>query len=352
LFCLLAATGSLTLYSALTAGATKPPITLFYKQMIWYCAGFFIMALSFFLDYKILERWAYACYFFCVSLLVLVMFFGKVGGGSKRWLVMGPATIQPSEFMKIAVIIVLARYYAKVVTMEGMSFKELVLPMIFVMIPFVIILKQPDLGTAIMVFMIAASMTLFIKIEKRTLACLATAIGASLPLLWFFVLKPYQIRRILTFLDPDRDPLNTGYHIIQSKIAIGSGMIFGKGVFKGTQNALSFLPEKHTDFIFSVFAEEWGFAGSALLIVVFMMLILWGLNTAYECRDPFGIILAVGVTGMIFWQLFVNLGMVMGLMPVVGVPLPFISYGGSSVISMMICMGILMNISMRRFMLD
>ncbi|MDM8516924.1 rod shape-determining protein RodA [Desulfobacterales bacterium HSG16] len=352
LFCLLAVTGSLTLYSALTAGSANPQIALFYKQMIWYTAGLFIMALAFVLDYKFLERWAYACYFFCVSLLVFVMFFGRVGGGSKRWLVFGPVSIQPSEFMKIAVIIVLAKYFAKVVTMEGMSFKELFLPMILVMIPCVLVLKQPDLGTAIMIFLIAASMTLFIKIEKRTLACLVAASGVSLPLLWFFVLKQYQKQRILTFLDPDRDPLNTGYHIIQSKIAIGSGMIFGKGVFKGTQNALSFLPEQHTDFIFSVFAEEWGFIGSALLVTVFAMLILWGLNIAYECRDTFGIILAVGVTGMIFWQVIINMGMVMGLMPVVGVPLPFISYGGSSVISMMVCMGILMNISMRRFMLD
>ena len=171
------------------------------------------------------------------------------------------------------------------------------------------------------------------------------------PLVWFF-LKGYQKRRILTFLNPDRDPLGAGYHIIQSKIAIGSGMIGGKGFLEGTQNALSFLPEQHTDFIFSVLAEEWGLMGSLLLLCLFLSLIIWGLNIAYRCRDPFGTILAVGVTAMIFWQVFINVGMTMGLMPIVGVTLPFISYGGSSVITTMICIGLLLNISMRRFLYE
>jgi rod shape determining protein RodA len=156
----------------------------------------------------------------------------------------------------------------------------------------------------------------------------------------------------LTFLDPERDPLGAGYHIIQSKIAIGSGMLTGKGYLKGSQNVLEFLPEQHTDFIFSVFAEEWGFIGTAILIFIFLLLIIWALNVAYSCRDPFGAILAVGIASMVFWQVFVNIGMVMGLMPVVGVPLPFISYGGSSIATMMISIGVLINISMRRFMLE
>jgi rod shape determining protein RodA len=146
--------------------------------------------------------------------------------------------------------------------------------------------------------------------------------------------------------------LGTGYHLIQSKIAIGSGMIFGKGFLQGTQKALSFLPEQHTDFIFSVLAEEWGFVGSAVLLLIFLMLIIWGLNVAYRCRDPFGTILSIGITAMIFWQVFINIGMAMGLMPIVGVPLPFISYGGSSIITMMICIGLLINVSMRRFMFE
>jgi len=192
-------------------------------------------------------------------------------------------------------------------------------------------------------------MTVFVKIERRSLLYIIVSCMLTVPLVWFFM-KGYQKNRILTFLNPDRDPLGAGYHIIQSKIAIGSGMFTGKGFLKGTQNALSFLPEQHTDFIFSVLAEEWGLVGCVVLLVIFLMLIIWALNVAHRCRDPFGTILAVGVTAMIFWQVFINIGMAMGLMPVVGVPLPFISYGGSSIITTMICIGLLMNVSMRRFM--
>ena len=202
-----------------------------------------------------------------------------------------------------------------------------------------------------MLLLIAFSITIFVKIERRSLIFLIVSCAGVVPLVWFF-LKAYQKRRILTFLDPDRDPLGAGYHIIQSKIAIGSGMISGKGFLKGTQNALSFLPEEHTDFIFSVLAEEWGFVGSAIVILLFLMLILWGLNIAQSCREPFGTILAVGITSMFFWQAFINIAMTVGLMPVVGVPLPFISYGGSSVLTTSIGIGLLMNISMRRFMLE
>jgi rod shape determining protein RodA len=216
-------------------------------------------------------------------------------------------------------------------------------------IPFLLIVKQPDLGTAMVVALIAGSMTIFVKIERRSLLYFIVSGMLTVPLVWFFM-KGYQKNRILTFLNPDRDPLGAGYHIIQSKIAIGSGMFTGKGFLKGTQNALSFLPEQHTDFIFSVLAEEWGLVGCVVLLVIFLMLIIWALNVAHRCRDPFGTILAVGVTAMIFWQVFINIGMAMGLMPVVGVPLPFISYGGSSIITTMICIGLLMNVSMRRFM--
>jgi rod shape determining protein RodA len=210
---------------------------------------------------------------------------------------------------------------------------------------------QPDLGTAGLLVLIAGSVTVFVKIERRSFACLIASGAVLVPLIWFF-LKEYQKRRILVFLNPDRDPLGAGYHIIQSKIAIGSGMLSGKGYLKGTQNALSFLPEEHTDFIFSVLAEEWGFLGSITLILLFLILIIWGLNVAYGCREPFGTILAVGVTAMIFWQAFINIGMSMGLLPVVGVPLPFVSYGGSSVLTTAIGIGLLLNVSMRRFMLN
>ena len=342
--------GLMTLFSAISSG-TSPQKILYVKQWIWYGAGFCAMGICIFFDYKIMERWAYVIYCAAVSLLVAVFFFGRFGGGSRRWLVFGPLSLQPSEIAKIAVIIVLARYYSRLIKNEGFSIRDLCYPFILTMIPFGLIVKQPDLGTAMVVFLIAASMTFFTKIEKRSLICLIVICCITAGSGWFF-LKDYQRQRIYTFLDPDRDPLGAGYHIIQSKIAIGSGMVNGKGFLKGTQNTLSFLPEQHTDFIFSVLAEEQGFKGALLLIFIFMLLIIWGLNIAYNCRNPFGIILSVGVTAMIFWQAFINLGMVMGLMPVVGVPLPLVSYGGSSVLTIMICIGILMNVSMRRFMAD
>ncbi|MEW6673445.1 MAG: rod shape-determining protein RodA [Thermodesulfobacteriota bacterium] len=349
---LLGIIGLIILYSAVTAGTPEAQRVLCLKQLIWFCVGLVVMLVCFLFDYKILERWALPIYIVCILLLLAVLIFGRYVGGSKRWLVLGPVSMQPSELIKITVIIVVARYYAKVVNTIGLGIRELIYPMAITFVPFVLIVGQPDLGTAMLIVVIVGTMTIFVKIDRRSLIGILVTSTIALPLVWFFFLKAYQKRRILTFLNPDRDPLGAGYHIIQSKIAIGSGMIFGKGFLKGTQNALEFLPEQHTDFIFSVLAEEWGFVGSLVLLLLFLMLIVWGLNVAQGCREPFGTILAMGITAMIFWQVFVNLGMVMGLMPVVGVPLPLISYGGSSVVTIMISIGLLMNISMRRFMIE
>lgn len=343
--------GLVTLYSAVTADAQVSQKILVIKQMLWYCAGLVLMVISFLFDYRTLERWAMLIYIGCIVLLIAVLLFGKYVGGSKRWLALGPVSFQPSETAKLTVVIMLARYYAKQVSTRGFSLQELLNPMLITALPFVLIVKQPDLGTAMLILIIAASMTVFVKIERRSFISLLFAALTAVPLVWF-CLKGYQKQRILTFLDPDRDPLGAGYHIIQSKIAIGSGMLWGRGLRQGTQNALSFLPEQHTDFIFSVMAEELGFAGSLFTIFIFLLLVVWGLNIAYGCRDTFGTVLSVGVTAMIFWQVVINVGMVMGLMPVVGVPLPFISYGGSSVISMMMCVAVLMNVSMRRFTIE
>lgn len=340
--------GFVVLYSAVVAGATFLQKTLLIKQLIWYCAGLCVMVVSFLFHYKLLEKWAILGYTVCVALLILVLFFGKQVSGSQRWLTFGVISIQPSEMIKIAVIIILARYYSKFSNVRGFILRELIAPLIITIIPFILIVKQPDLGTAMLIFLIAGSITAFVKIEKHAFAYIASFCAMLIPVVWFF-LKDYQQRRILTFLNPECDPLGAGYHIIQSKIAIGSGMIFGKGFLKGTQNVLSFLPEQHTDFIFSVLAEEWGFVGSLIILFIFLMLIIWGLNIAYSCRDSFGTILSFGITAAMFWQVFINIGMVMGIVPVVGVPLPFISYGGSSIITVMICIGILMNVSMRRF---
>jgi rod shape determining protein RodA len=345
---LLGSLGLLTLYSAVISISPSLHKILHIKQLIWFGIGFAIMIVSFSLNYKLLYRWAHAIYIIGIILLVCVLLFGKYVGGAKRWLLLGPVSFQPSELVKIAVIIVLARYYSRVVTPAGLTLRELFAPFMLTIIPFFLIVKQPDLGTAMLVALIAGSMTVFVKIERRSLLYIMVSCMLTVPLIWFFM-KGYQKKRILTFFNPDSDPLGAGYHIIQSKIAIGSGMFAGKGFLKGTQNALSFLPEQHTDFIFSVLAEEWGLVGSVILLAIFLMLIIWALNVAHRCRDPFGTILAVGIAAMIFWQVFINIGMAMGLMPVVGVPLPFISYGGSSIITTMISVGLLMNVSMRRF---
>ncbi len=347
---LISAIGLVILYSALTAGGSESsglPV-LFKKQMIWMGAGFVIMLIILILDFRDLDKLNIFIYTICVGLLVSVLLFGHLGGGSRRWLVLGFARVQPSELMKIALIISLASVYSSSVSQAGLDFRKLIKPVILCTIPFLLIVNQPDLGTGLLLLLIAGSITLFVKVEKRVFFTIFGAGLSMVPLVWF-ALKDYQKSRILTFLNPDRDPLGTGYHIIQSKIAIGSGMLTGKGFLNGSQNALNFLPEQHTDFIVSVLAEEWGLVGCSILLVLYLFLLFWGLNISYNCRNMFGSILAFGVIIMVFWQIFINVGMVMGLMPVVGVPLPMVSYGGSSVVTNMVGFGILLNISMRKF---
>ena len=347
---LLAAFGLTTLYSAARAGFDTTQ-AFYFKQLMWYGVGLLIMIASFLVSYKRFDQYAYSAYAICVFLLVAVLLVGKLVAGSKRWLVFGPISLQPSELAKVAVILVLARYYSRTASIKGMRLRDLVIPVLLIAVPVALIVKQPDLGTAMMILLIAASLTVFVKIEKRAMIAIGSFGTVTIPMIWL-LLKGYQKQRILTFLEPDRDPLGAGYHIIQSKIAIGAGMLSGKGFLKGTQNALSFLPEHQTDFIFSVLAEDWGFIGSATLLFLFLMLIVWSLNIAHGCRDAFGALLAIGVTALIGWEVFINVGLVMGLMPVVGIPLPFVSYGGSAILSMMLCMGILMNISMRKYLIE
>ncbi len=345
----IASIGLVVLYSALTAGSEHVMHSLLKKQMIWMAVGLCIIVGILLFDYKYFDEASIVIYILCIGLLIAVFFSGKYVGGSKRWIEFGPFTMQPSEIMKISLIIILASVYSGMVSEKGLNYKKLVRPALICIVPFLLIAMQPDLGTAMLLLLIAGSITLFVKVERRVvLSCLGLSI-AAIPLCWIFLLKEYQKSRVLTLFNPERDPLGAGYHIIQSKIAIGSGMLSGKGFLQGTQNTLSFLPEQHTDFILSVLAEEWGFIGCFVLLFLYFILLLWGLNIAYGCRNMFGAILAFGITCMIFWQIFINFGMVMGLMPVVGVPLPLISYGGSSVITNMIGFGILLNISMRKY---
>lgn len=342
--------GILNIYS--TGFSAAGGQTSFYlKQLQWVVLGFILMMAIFFLDYHVIVQYAYAIYGFILMLLVLVLLVGSSSHGAQRWLGAGAFAVQPSEFMKVVIILTLARYFDNHKSNEPYSLKELFVPFMMVMTPFLLILKQPDLGTALMLIVIFVSIIAFMGVNRKSLIFVVVS-GLILAPGGWFLLKDYQRERLITFLNPERDPLGSGYHIIQSKIAIGSGEIFGKGFLSGSQTQLKFLPEQQTDFVFSVFAEEWGFIGSMFLIVVFMVIILWGLKIALQAKDSLGTIIAFGVTAFISWEVFINIGMVLGILPVVGIPLPFFSYGGSAMLTLMAAVGLLMNVSARRFILQ
>jgi rod shape determining protein RodA len=339
-------TALVNLYSAgYNRGEGTP---LYIKQIYWLAVGLSLMLMTLFYDYRYLEKLSYPVYIFSILLLLAVMVAGKMVYGSRRWLALGPIAFQPSELTKIAIILALATYFNRRPRHESLRLKDLLVPGLLVLVPAGLIIKQPDLGSGILVVLVAVSMILFVGVSWRTLLGCALTFALCSPLIWHF-LKDYQRQRLLTFLNPERDPLGAGYHILQSMIAVGSGQFWGKGFLQGTQSQLYFLPEQHTDFVFSVFAEEWGFVGSALLLLLYVALVLWGLQVARDCKERFGHYLALGVTALIFWQIFINLCMVTGFMPVVGIPLPLFSYGGSSLITTLLGVGFLLNIRMRRY---
>ena len=339
--------GIVNLYSAGLNQAAARGTQLYLKQLYWLAIGLGLMLFMITFDYRYLEKLAYPFYWFTIILLITVMVAGKVVSGSKRWLALGPMAFQPSELAKVAIILALAAHFYRQEQFDPLSWRELAFPCLLMMLPFAMVAKQPDLGSALLIAAVASTMILFVGVRWQILVTLVLSFLALSPVLWLF-LKDYQKQRIFIFLNPEQDPLGSGYHIIQSKIAVGSGLFWGKGFLKGTQSQLNFLPEQHTDFVFSVFAEEWGFIGSALLILLYTLVILWSLHIARSCRERFGNLLAVGIAAMIFWQIFINISMVTGLLPVVGIPLPFFSYGGSSLISNFIGIGLLLNIRMRQ----
>jgi rod shape determining protein RodA len=343
--------GILNIYSAGFSLMASGKTALYVKQLQWIAVGLIFMMVSFSIDYRIINRYAYFIYSISLFLLVLVFVYGYTAHGSQRWIVWGGFSFQPSELMKLTIILALARYFDNhKIKKEGCQLKELVAPFFIVFVPFLFILKQPDLGTALILLLIFVSIVFFVGIQWKSLLLAIAGTIIMVPLAWHF-LKDYQKERILTLFDPEKDPLGAGYHILQSIIAVGSGGVLGKGFLKGTQTQLKFLPVQQTDFVFSVFAEEWGFLGGVLLIIGFLALILWGLKISLHSRDLVGTIISFGVTMLIFWEVFINIGMVLGILPVVGIPLPFLSYGGSSIIVLMLGMGLLMNISTRRFLL-
>ena len=339
--------GIINIYSATMMDSNT---NLYEKQLIWFLIGLASLSLVTFINYIHLERLAYPIYILSVTLLLITLIFGHTSSGATRWLNLGFISFQPSEFAKIAIIIILAKYFSTTrIPLKGLSLKGLVWPSVLAFVPFILIAKQPDMGTAIIAFFIFASMVIFAKVRVKVLVGIILVSLPLIPIAWRF-LKDYQKARLMSFLDPTLDPLGTGYHILQSKIAIGSGRILGNGFTHGTQGQLRFLPEHHTDFIFSILAEEWGFIGSFIVLTLYLSLVLWGLNIAQNAKDKLGAFLAFGVSAMFMWHIVINIGMVTGMLPVVGVPLPFMSYGGSFLLTTMIGAGILTNVSMRRFM--
>ena len=343
--------GILNIYSS-GFSLTEPRLKVLYiKQLQWMGVSLCFMALAFCIDYRIIVRQAYLIYVVSLFLLILVFMISDATRGSQRWIALGGFSLQPSELMKVTVILALAKYFDDHKTEHGYSLKDLSVPSLIVFLPFLLVLKQPDLGTGIILIILFLGIIFIAGIKWKSMAIAAGCGLIFVPIGWY-LLKDYQKERIMTFLDPEQDPLGSGYHIIQSIIAIGSGGVWGKGFLKGTQTQLKFLPEQHTDFIFSVYAEEWGFIGTMLLMIVFITLILWGLKIAFQAKDMTGKLISVGVTMMIFGQVFINVGMVLGILPVVGIPLPFMSYGGSSLVVFMFSIGLLLNVRMRRFVLQ
>ncbi|GAB4483915.1 MAG: rod shape-determining protein RodA [Thermodesulfovibrionales bacterium] len=348
---LLTVIGILTIFSATRQPGDAAQASFYLKQIVWLFVSIAALIVIVSFDYLWLERAAIALYAIGVVLLVIVLIMGRTGMGAQRWISLGPISFQPSEFFKLIFVIMLSSYYA--VSKEELGTRALIrVFFLLVFIPFVLLFKQPDLGTALVVLMIFSSLSLAKGLHRKLLLTIIIIGLVSLPFLgnvFWSGLKEYQKNRIVAFINPEVDPTGIGYHINQSKVAIGSGEVTGKGYLNGTQGPFRFLPEKHTDFIFAVFAEEWGFVGSAFLLGLYFILITRGLDTARKAKDPFGRFLALGITFMFCIYFFINIGMTLGMMPVVGIPLPFMSYGGTALLSNFVAAAILINVRSRRF---
>lgn len=296
-----------------------------------------------------IERWSIWLYLAGILLLLVVLFAGDIGKGAQRWLDLGVLRFQPSEIMKLAVPMVIAWFLAS--QQIPPRFSRIIIVIVLIMLPVVLIAKQPDLGTALLVAVAGFAVLFVAGISWKLITGFAIIVASTTPVLWHFM-HDYQRRRVITFLDPEQDPLGAGYHIIQSKIAIGSGGIYGKGWLNGTQSHLEFLPERSTDFIFAVFSEEFGLMGELLLISLYIFIIARGLKIAMSVQQTYGKLLAAGLILTFFVYVFVNMGMVAGQLPVVGVPLPLISHGGTSIVTLMIGFGIIMSLDTHRRMLS
>jgi rod shape determining protein RodA len=342
--------GLFNLYSATHGPHSQDIQSLFMNQLIWLGAGWSLFFIFTFIDYQFVSRVAYFIYFLNLGAVLYVTFFGAVALGAQRWIDLGFMRYQPSETMKLAMIMVFAKTLShKRTDGKGMGIRDLAWPVILMGIPFFLIVKQPELGTAMLIGLISGTMLLFMKVRRWILAVLVISGTVAAPIAWTYALRDYQKARIVNFISPTNDPRGSGYNSIQSKIAVGSGRFFGKGFRKGTQSQLEFLPERHTDFIYSVLSEEFGLIGSVLVLSLFCWLFLIMVRIASTSRDKFGAVLTVGVLSYIFWHMFINMGMVIGLLPIVGVPLPLLSYGGSSMLTTMTGLGLVSAVAYRRY---
>ena len=343
LIMMLAGIGIVMLYSA--ANGHWHPWAL--NQLLRFGIGFTAMIILALVDIRIFMRYAYVFYFGTLILLVIVDVMGHVGMGAQRWINLGFMKLQPSELMKIALVLALARYFHSSSLQSIESVRGLIVPALMVLAPAFLVMVQPDLGTSLMLLFTAGAMFFVVGVQLWKFGIVLIGALLSIPIGWHF-LYDYQKNRVLTFLDPERDPLGAGYHIIQSKIALGSGGVFGKGFLKGTQSHLNFLPEKHTDFIFTMLSEEFGMIGAVFVLILNMIVIAYCYSFALKSSSYFGKLAAIGLATNFFLYVFINMAMVLGLIPVVGVPLALISYGGTVVLSVMASFGIILSVYVNR----
>jgi len=339
-----ASVGFAMLFSAAN-GAADPWAS---RQMMRFGVGLVGMLALALIDIRFWLRHAYLAFALALIMLAAVEFMGVVGMGARRWVDFGFVQLQPSEVMKIAMVLALARYYHSLTMEEVERIRRLAIPALLVLVPVALVMRQPDLGTAVLLLATAAAIMFAAGVRLWKFGLALAALLVAIPVAWRFMLHEYQKQRVLTFLNPERDPLGAGYHITQSKIALGSGGVYGKGFMQGTQSHLSFLPERHTDFIFTMLAEEFGLVGGIGLLGLYVLIIAYGFAIAVRSRSQFGRLVAIGVTSTFFLYVFINMAMVMGLIPVVGVPLPLVSYGGTSMISLLIGFGLLLGVWIHR----
>jgi rod shape determining protein RodA len=344
--------GLVNLYSATSVYAdteTRARLAdIYVSQVYWMVVGGLLAILVAAIDYRHYERFAGVLYAGGLMSLGLVFILGTDIRGSSRWIQLGSFTFQPSEFMKVLLVMMVARHVHNDNKTEPRTLVDLAIPGLLILVPVGLVMIQPDLGTGLIMSLSSATILLMTRIRRRTLAAVVVGIGTIVPLAWTYAMKQYQKDRITSFLDPEHDKTGIGWHALQSQTAIGNGQLTGEGFMQGTQNQFGFLPDQFSDFPFAVFAEDWGFLGCLVLLGVYCFVCVYAIHVASEAKDRFGAALATGVGALIFWHTVFNIGMAIGVLPVVGVTLPLFSYGGSSVVTTLVALGLLMNVSMRR----